>query len=106
MNEDVSLTSEELAALDLLIAHLGGEGKTTATATAGATGEAFFTPAIARTAIAVTRVAIRYTPAILEAVGAKRLSSAEGVDGAALSKLEGVNVDDLIRLREQLTRGR
>lgn len=100
--EGGGLSRAELAALDLLIADLQGETAGSEGALANAT-EARLTPVVARTAIVVTRVATRFTPQLIDLVGARRIS-AEAADatGAVGGDLSGVSVDDLIELRRRL----
>ena len=99
---DTKLTPQELAALDLMIADLqaqGGGRPAPGVAHAGAQA-AFFTPAIARTLIAVTRIATRYTPQILDLVGGPVVNR-EHLDALKHEGGHGVSVDQLIQLRQQ-----
>jgi hypothetical protein len=92
---DIKLTKSELAALDLLIENMQSERLAV-----GAV-EARFTPAIVR----VTRVLLKVTPVIAEAVGvtAKQEAVGEKLQESARDITSGVSLDTLLELRRKAT---
>lgn len=99
----LSLTQAELAALDALIAELKGDSKTVE----AEVGSAAFIAAIARTAIAVTKVAVKATPVVADVVEVATAvvlgKEAHDETSKALSAhaKEGLSLDKLIELRKK-----
>ncbi|NHA04142.1 hypothetical protein G7092_10070 [Mucilaginibacter sp. HC2] len=99
----LSLTQAELAALDALIAELKGDSKTVE----AEVGSAAFIAAIARTAIAATKVAVKATPVVANVaqVATAIIAGKEANDEVSKSlnahAQEGLSLDKLIELRKK-----
>jgi hypothetical protein len=99
----LSLTQAELAALDALIAELKGDNKTVE----AEIGSAAFIAAIAKTAVAAAKVAVKATPVVADVaqvatavIGAKEAHDEISKSLDAHAK-EGLSLDKLIELRKK-----